>query len=246
MSSNTGSQQGILLEAGTNEVEIIEFYQGGQSLGVNVAKVKQIVQFSEELLTKVPHAHQSVTGLFLFRNETITLVDLGKALGGPSTFDTQKAGVPSLVLVTEFNSVVTGFLIEGVNRIHRISWQDLQPMNPLFEGSSSCFTGSINIEGREILIADLEHIVADINPACRIALSAKPESCVTEGGRALRVILAEDSGFIRNLMVHNLKTAGFEVVGAFDNGASPLKKSRSSRRRRNCKGPTSTLLSMRS
>ena len=59
------SNQGILLETGTNEVEIIEFYLGGQSFGINVAKVKQIVQFEAKLLTEIPETHPAVLGTFL-------------------------------------------------------------------------------------------------------------------------------------------------------------------------------------
>lgn len=33
---------GILLESGTNELEILEFTVGGNSYGINVAKVREI------------------------------------------------------------------------------------------------------------------------------------------------------------------------------------------------------------
>jgi len=39
------ANEGILLESGTNEVEILEFTLGGQSFGVNVLKIQAIEQF---------------------------------------------------------------------------------------------------------------------------------------------------------------------------------------------------------
>lgn len=208
--------QGILLETGTNEVEIIEFYLAGQSFGVNVAKVKQIVQFREELITRVPNSSKSVAGLFLFRNVPITLIDLHEAVD----LHPEEATHTPLVLVTEFSNVTTGFLIDGVNRIHRISWNDLQPMNSFLEGVVSSFTGSINIEGREILIIDLERIVAEINPECKMASSETSGASVRKDLSGIKVVLAEDSTFIRKELQKSLAGSGFTVVNAFDNGLS--------------------------
>lgn len=206
---------GILLESGTNEVEIIEFYLGTQSFGINVVKVKQIMQFNQDLLTSVPQAHPFVLGLFLFRDTTIPLIDLRKALD----YSNEDKSNEPLVLVTEFNRSTNGFLIDGVNRIHRISWKQLQPLTAFLEGFVSSFTGSINVEGKEILILDLEQIVAEINPEAGFQkeLSVAKEQQVSEKG-PLSLIIAEDSTFVRNHMTDSLKKAGFNIKGSFDNG----------------------------
>lgn len=41
MKANAGQE--ILLESGTNEMEILEFYLGGQSFGINVQKLREII-----------------------------------------------------------------------------------------------------------------------------------------------------------------------------------------------------------
>ncbi|MBD3167718.1 chemotaxis protein CheV, partial [bacterium] len=61
--------KGILLESGTNEVEIAEFIVGNQNLGINVAKIQQIIQYKQELLTPLPESDPRVLGVFLFRGE---------------------------------------------------------------------------------------------------------------------------------------------------------------------------------
>ncbi|OGV55985.1 MAG: hypothetical protein A2017_07930, partial [Lentisphaerae bacterium GWF2_44_16] len=217
MSTVKTEQQGILLESGTNEVEIIEFYLGGQSFGVNVAKVKQIVQFDEKLLTRVPQANPLIMGLFAFRNTTIPLVDLNKALGN-SPSKTEKP----LVLVTEFNNLVNSFMIDGVNRIHRVSWKNIKPMDALLEGCVSCFTGSINVEKRQILVIDLEHLLSDLNPSSGIIDRIDKETAkqIHNHHGHIKVIIAEDSTFVRNAISSSLKHAGFEIAGTFDNGLS--------------------------
>ena len=212
-------QQSAILEAGTNEFEIIEFIVSGQSFGVNVSKVKQIIQFDQKMLTTAPRANPNVMGLFLFRGAAITLVDLHKALN----VEPQENVIP-LVLVTEFNNELTAFLIDGVSRIHRISWSLIQPINPFLSNFVSGFTGSINIEEHEILIIDLEQIVAEINPENRMErrLEARPTEKVPESFKPenLKIALAEDSSFMRKSMLDALKKEGFSLAGAFDNGLS--------------------------
>ena len=48
----------ILLESGTNELEILEFTVSGNYYGINVAKVKEIMTYQP--LTPVPKAHPNV------------------------------------------------------------------------------------------------------------------------------------------------------------------------------------------
>ncbi len=211
MSENENRRQGILLETGTNEVEIIEFFLSDQSFGVNVAKVKQIVQFDEGLLTHIPQSHPAMAGYYLFRENTIPMIDLKKALEFPEGEPPSKP----LALVTEFNEHLNAFLIDRVNRIHRVSWSDLEPMNPLLEGGGSCFTGSINIGKCEILIVDLERLVAEISSKSQ--MDTETAKLIDEA-QNIKVILAEDSTYIRNSMIKNLKSLGFSVLEAFDNG----------------------------
>ena len=56
------AETGILLESGTNEIEIMEFTIDGELYGINVAKVKEIM--IAEQVKPVPHAHPSVEGIF--------------------------------------------------------------------------------------------------------------------------------------------------------------------------------------
>ncbi|MCK4501445.1 MAG: hypothetical protein KAU22_00315, partial [Desulfuromonadales bacterium] len=55
-------KQEILLETGTNEMEIIEFYLGTQSFGINVHKLKEIITFNKDALTVVPGSAEGMLG----------------------------------------------------------------------------------------------------------------------------------------------------------------------------------------
>ena len=76
-----GTPGGILLDAGTNELEVLVFRMGPQHYGVNVAKVREVIR--GETPSEPPKMHSSVIGVINKRGSLIPLVDLGKHLGLP-------------------------------------------------------------------------------------------------------------------------------------------------------------------
>ena len=59
----------ILLESGTNELEILEFVVDGHNYGINVAKIREIISYTE--LTPIPNAHTFVEGMSAKRRRQI-------------------------------------------------------------------------------------------------------------------------------------------------------------------------------
>ena len=113
----------ILLESGTNELEILEFMVAGNYYGINVAKIREII--SCQPLTPIPNSHANVEGAFSTRGETITVVNLARALGMKEKMDEP---TQDMFLITNFNMVSTGFHVHGVVGIHRVNWgQIIQP-----------------------------------------------------------------------------------------------------------------------
>lgn len=163
------AQTNILLETGTNELEIVEFFvnQDGYEAhyGLNVAKVVEIGR--RQPVTAMPEMrHKALLGAFLHRNGRIVpLIDMAQFLGsGPITNEDAK------VIVTEFNKVCTGFLVSGVNRIYRLSWTDVEAQGNFLQNvSRSSVTGVVRLEERVIFLLDLEAIVAELHPAMAIS-----------------------------------------------------------------------------
>ncbi|MBF0169995.1 MAG: chemotaxis protein CheV [Nitrospinae bacterium] len=215
------TRQEILLETGTNEVEIIEFRLGLQSFGINVAKVREIIPYKDEDLTEIPDCHASVMGMVTLRSRNIPIVSLNRHLSRtPAAVDPNRR----VVLICEFNELVTGFLVDGVNQIHRASWDSLKPMTAMMGGDNSRLTGSINIDDREILVLDVERIVTEIDPSTRMTysdedLAVENASLNTVTTREqVKLILAEDSLVIRASIEQILKKVGYQNVASFDNG----------------------------
>ena len=120
-------RQDILLESGTNEMEIIEFYLGEQSFGINVQKLREIILYEPQKRIALPDSPPSMIGTLLVRGHTIPLIDLNLHLQRrPQT--AARADSRQVVLICEFNGRITGFLVAGVNQIHRISWSQVSPM----------------------------------------------------------------------------------------------------------------------
>ena len=72
------NKKGILLESGTNEIEVMQFTIENNLYGINVAKVLEIMVSSP--VKPMPHAHPSVEGIFKPRDQVITVVELAVAV----------------------------------------------------------------------------------------------------------------------------------------------------------------------
>lgn len=213
-------RQEILLESGTNEMEIIEFYLGKQPFGINVQKLREIIPYDPSAVTRLPDTAASLLGTLLLRGRTIPLLDL-KAHIDVKPSAGKDAEVRRVVLVCEFNNRTNGFLVDGVNQIHRVSWEQVQPMSIFLDQYQPRFTGCINIDQRDILIVDLEHIVAEIDPEAAMDYEQVEDSsqiATPETRRQKRLMLAEDSAIIRAGIQKVLKGAGYEQIQIFDNG----------------------------
>ncbi|MDR3357699.1 MAG: chemotaxis protein [Desulfovibrio sp.] len=220
------AQTNILLEAGTNELEVVEFFldetsssadaaadtdghPGGNTVyrgyyGVNVAKVLEIIRMPK--VTELPEVqHPSVLGAFNLRSRIIPLVDLSMWLEKKHVGNQEQAKT----IVTEFNNVTTAFMVSGVNRIHRISWESVEPPSQYVAAiSNNTVIGVVQLEGRIVFLLDLEKVVANLNPKLGLRLDDLGEDWVNVGYRAL---IADDSALVREMQRDLLEKAGFAV-----------------------------------
>ena len=191
----------ILLENGTNELEVLEFALDGNAYGINVAKIKEIITYQP--VTPVPNAHPSIEGIFMPRDTMITAIDLKNCLQR----GVSKEG--GLFIITNFNKLDIAFHVDEVRGIHRISWENIiKPGATVSSAEESISTGIVKIDDRLIIILDFEKIVTDINPETGLKISE-----VTELGERERhtvpILIAEDSVLLNRLIVDSLKKAGY-------------------------------------
>ncbi len=200
----------ILLENGTNELEILEFTLAGNSYGINVAKIREIISYQE--VTPVPNSHPSIEGIFMPRDTMITAIDLKNCLGRG------EAEPKGLFIITNFNKLDIAFHVENVLGIYRVSWKDIiKPDVTISTADDSVATGIVKKDNKLIIILDFEKIVSDINPETGLKLSE-----ITALGERRRcnvpILIAEDSPLLNKLIVDSLKAAGYDNLIHTENG----------------------------
>ena len=203
----------ILLESGTNELEVLEFTIGGNSYGINVAKIKEILPYATP--TPVPNAHPTVEGIYMPRDFIMTIIDLRKTL---NLAYTAQENDKDMIIVTNFNNLHVGFHVNKVLGIHRISWGDIsKPDATLNHAGMGVATGIIKLSNKLIILLDFEKIVADICPETSLKIS-EMDSLQGRKRCDLPIIIAEDSHLLNQLLVDCLAKAGYTNITRTENG----------------------------
>lgn len=201
----------ILLESGTNEMEVLEFTLGNNHYGINVAKIKEILTYQP--ITPVPNSHPSIEGIFMPRDEMITVVNLKKCLG--MTDGKQDSG---LFIITNFNKLNIAFHVDTVIGIHRVSWESIiKPDSTINTEGGSASTGVIKMDDKLIIILDFEQIVSEISPETGLKVSDVDR--MTERERCdSPILIAEDSPLLSRLITDCLRKAGYTNLIVTMNG----------------------------
>ncbi|PRO64440.1 chemotaxis protein CheV [Alkalicoccus urumqiensis] len=195
------NNQGILLESGTNELEIILFSVGSGLYGINVMKVREIIQPSE--VTAVPHAHQNIDGMIRLREEIIPVINLSKVIGTPVSENTNEK-----MIVAELNQRKMAFRVDSVSRIHRISWEQIEKPQETGSGMQNITTGIVKMEHAMVLLLDYEKIVYDAMPEADFFKSNAKAGEKPERSEK-KLLIAEDSPTLRSLLENTLRDAGY-------------------------------------
>ncbi len=223
----SGSKDGsrILLETGTNELEILEFYidsdsmDGGTDIknrhyfGVNVAKVREVIE--KPVLSKTKSTvDPSFLGTIPLRDIILPIIDIGNWLN----LDKKECN-EDVIIVTEFSQAITGFLVSGVTNIHRISWTEVMPPHQYISSFGvQSITGVVNIDTHITQLLDLEHIITVLNPT----ESEESMKTTVKASKQYSVLIAEDSPTIGMMVKKNIEAANMKVT-LTSNGAEALK-----------------------
>ena len=201
----------ILLESGTNELEIVEFGIGQNKFAINVMKVKEIL--NPVPVVAIPNAHPFVEGIMELRGEVLPVINVAAALGLKESTNPQQ----DKLIVAEFNQMKTVFHVHTVSQIHRISWAQIEKPSEMYQGQESQIIGVIKLGGEMVLFLDFEKILLEINPDSGIKVSDVKKLGPRE--RSLKkIVIAEDSAMLRKMLHDTLSEAGFQYLEFFENG----------------------------
>ena len=209
------ANKGILLESGTNELEIVEFGIGKNKFGINVIKVKEII--NPVHITLVPHSHPNVEGIIELRGEVLPVVNVADALGFPASENPEQ----DKFIVAEFNQQKVVFHVHTVTQIHRISWTQIEKPSDMYQGLESQIIGVIKLNSEMILLLDFEKIVVEINPESGINVQQVRKLGQRQNSEK-RILVAEDSPLLRKLLFDTLTEAGFKQLEFYENGQDAI------------------------
>ncbi len=206
----------ILLDSGTNELEMLEFQVGDNNFGINISKVVEIMINQE--VTPVPNSPEAVEGVFIPRDKLISVIDLHKVLN----VQHERSG-KEIFIICEFNKMNVAFHVTKVKGIQRISWAEIADPPAIADSSSmdaiGLATGVAKIEGRIIIILDFEKIVATLNKNAGLDLEGIDRSMhPSEEIGNKRIIVADDSKFLNKLITDSLNNIGYHNISSFSNG----------------------------
>jgi two-component system chemotaxis response regulator CheV len=212
MADVLGTSAHLHLEDSAGILEMMEFTISGEHYGINVAKVTEIMQ--RKPLTPVPRTHPFIDGIFEPRGQIVTVINLAKYLELPEHEPSER----DIFMITNFSNMNAAFYVHSVVDMHRIRWSEVtKPDLTIYESEESVVMGNTQIEDRLITIIDFEKVLYDINPDTGIQISEIDD--LGERDRSAKpIVLAEDSVFLKKMIMEAMGKAGYSNVRSFING----------------------------
>ena len=196
----------------TSVLELMEFTIAGDSFGINVAKIIEIMRYSK--LTPMSLSHPCIDGVFKPRGSIVTVINLPRYLG----LKENETPEDDMFMLTNFENVNAAFLVHTVEGMHQIKWDNVErPSSIIYGAQDSVITGTTKIDGNIITILDFEKVLFDINPETGLQMSEIDRMGVRDNV-SKPIVVVEDSVFLRRTLLESLDKAGFHNVKSFDNG----------------------------
>ena len=201
---------------GQNRLELLLFkLNGTQRYGINVFKVKEVLQCPR--LTKLPSLAREVRGIAHIRGETISIIDLSLATGGARIDDLPNR----FIIITEYNRSIQGFLVDSVERIINLNWQQILPP-PEGAGDANYLTAVTEVDNDIVGILDVEKILMEVAPASEeMTEEVLQEAKNVIGDSTKMLMIADDSMVALNQVKRALTPLGLEIMEA-KNGRDAL------------------------
>ena len=199
------------LLAGTNQLEILLFSLGQDSesereeiFGINVFKVREVINVPE--ITRAPGMLESVEGVISLRGMTMPVINLSKYCG------MSVKEKPGIMIITEYNKHVIGFLVHSVDSIKRLAWENVKiPPAVMTNEHGGLVTSITELDNNHlVMIMDVEKILAEtagLNDDDSIY--AGIESHID---KYITILFADDSTVARKQIQKTLEHMGIKYV----------------------------------
>lgn len=209
--------------AGTNRLEVLLFKLGEDNqtgrdelFGINVFKVREVMHLPE--ITRAPDMPSGVEGIVSLRGAMVPVINLQKFCKMDTTDE------PKILMITEYNKNVQGFLVKSVDTIKRLNWEDVKEPPPMITNRlGGLVTAVTELEAHSlVLILDVEKVLAetaDLYDSENIFIGVEKY----DGGHDKTVVFADDSQIARKQVSETLEHLGINYIST-NNGAEAWDK----------------------
>jgi purine-binding chemotaxis protein CheW len=139
----------------SRETHIVGFRVGRETYGVPIKSLHEIVRVPE--ITAVPDAPDYLEGVINLRGKIVSVVDLRKRFGQPSTGLDRR----SRILVVEHRGRLAGMIVDSASEVLKIPESDIEAAPTMMaEGGLDCVTGLAKYQRRLIILLDIDKVLA--------------------------------------------------------------------------------------
>ena len=197
--------------AGTNRLEVLLFSLGRdpendreEVFGINVFKVKEVMHVPD--ITRAPDMPESVEGMISLRGVTIPVINLPMYCGIPIK---EK---PEIMIITEYNKHVQGFLVHSVDSIQRLAWEEVKvPPSMMAAQHGGLVTAVTEVADKGlIMIMDVEKVLSET--AGFYDEDSIFDEIPSVGNERITVLFADDSSVARGQIRRTLEEMGVKYV----------------------------------
>lgn len=142
--------------AGSNKMELLLFSLGStETFGINVFKVREVCETLP--ITKTPNMPAGVEGIISLRGSILPVIDLAQSLAMNNDIPRTK------LIITEFSSHTQAFLVQDVDRIVRVDWEEVKAPQSIGQAQSAMITALTELpDGKLVSILDVEQILGNV------------------------------------------------------------------------------------
>ncbi len=207
--------------AGANRLEVLLFSLGHdmrtdreEVFGINVFKVREVL--NAPAITHAPDMPPSVEGLVSLRGVMVPVVNVAKFCG------MEPKNPPNVMIVTEYNKQTQALLVDSVEHILRMEWNEIKVPPPMLAHRfGGLLTAVTELEDKRIvMILDVERVLAETDQFGQdIDEFAGIEKLDTD----MTILYADDSSMARKQIEQTLNHLGINYI-ATRNGSEAWEK----------------------
>jgi len=169
-------------DAGLNERQVALFELGGETYGIDISAVHEIIQMQP--ITRVPKAPFFVEGVINLRGKVIPVVDMGKRFGLDKTDRTKN----NRIVVVDINGTTIGIIVDAVTEVLRIPNASIEPVSSVVTaGGTDYLQGIAKLGDRMVILLDLGRVLSKDSMFTEISAPSfkidgqKPEPALARG-----------------------------------------------------------------